>query len=51
MAFSPDPRWPQESISFDPRSDSRPSPHDPDADPDGTWWSPFPGAWGCHYRP
>lgn len=48
--FEPDPRWPQESISFDPKSDSRPCPHDPDA-ADGTWWSPFPGAWVCHHRP
>lgn len=48
--FEPDPRWPQESISFDPKSDLRPCPHDPDAT-DGTWWSPFPGAWVCHHRP
>ena len=49
--FSPDERWPQESISTDPKSDSRPCPHDPDADPDGTWWSPQPGIWVCHHRP
>jgi hypothetical protein len=48
--FEPDARWPQESISFDPKSDSRPCPHDPAAT-DGTWWSPFPGAWVCHHRP
>lgn len=50
MVFSPDPRWPAEGISFDPKSDSRPCPHDP-ASTDGTWWSPFPGAWVCHHRP
>ena len=49
--FSPDARWPQESISTDPKSDSRPCPHDPNADPDGTWWSPLPGLWVCHHRP
>ena len=48
--FEPDTRWPQESISFDPKSDSRPCPHDPAAT-DGTWWTPFPGAWVCHHRP
>ncbi len=48
--FAPDARWPQESISFDPKSDDRPCPHDPAA-VDGTWWSPFPGAWVCHHRP
>lgn len=50
MVFEPDQRWPQESISFDPKSDLRPCPHDPAAT-DGTWWSPFPGAWVCHHRP
>ncbi|HEX6328496.1 MAG TPA: hypothetical protein VFZ72_18155 [Jiangellaceae bacterium] len=48
--FAPDDRWPQESISFDPKSDDRPCPHDPAAT-DGTWWSPFPGAWVCHHKP
>ena len=48
--FEPDTRWPQESISFDPKSDSRPCPHDPAAT-DGTWWTPFAGAWVCHHRP
>lgn len=48
--FEPDARWPQESISFDPKSDSRPCPHDPAAT-DGTWWSPAPGLWVCHHRP
>lgn len=48
--FEPDDRWPVEGISFDPKSDSRPCPHDPAAT-DGTWWSPFPGAWVCHHRP
>ena len=47
-----DARWPQESASFDPRADSRPCPHDPAADPDGTWWQPFPGGpYVCHHRP
>jgi hypothetical protein len=50
MVFSPDPRWPAEGISFDPKADDRPCPHDPDAT-DGTWWSPFPGAYVCHHRP
>jgi hypothetical protein len=49
--FNPDPRAPQESFSTDPKSDTRPCPHDPDADPDGTWWSPEPGLWVCHHRP
>ena len=50
--FLPDERWPQESISFDPKSDTRPCPHDLDADADGTWWSPSGGAfWVCHHRP
>lgn len=51
MVFEPDPRWPQESVSLDPKSDLRPCPHDPDADADGTWWSPLPGVWVCHHRP
>lgn len=45
-----DPRWPAEGISFDPKSDDRPCPHDPAAT-DGTWWSPLPGVWVCHHRP
>ena len=48
--FSPDPRWPQEGVSTDPKSNDRPCPHDPDAT-DGTWWSPVPGLWVCHHRP
>ena len=48
--FSPDDRWPQESISTDPKTDGRPCPHDPAA-LDGTWWSPLPGLWVCHHRP
>lgn len=48
--FSPDERWPQEGVSSDPKSDSRPCPHDPAAT-DGTWWSPLPGLWVCHHRP
>jgi hypothetical protein len=53
LVFDPDPRWPQESISFNPASDSRPCPHDPGAT-DGTWWSVSPdnaGPWVCHHRP
>jgi len=46
-----DPRWPAEGISFDPKADDRPCPHDPDADEDGTWWSPFEGAYVCHHKP
>jgi hypothetical protein len=48
--FEPDARWPQESISTDPKSDTRPCPHDPAA-ADGTWWSPVPDVWVCHHRP
>lgn len=51
LVFAPDPGGPQESISFDPKSDSRPCPHDPDADADGTWWSPGEGVWVCHHKP
>jgi hypothetical protein len=50
MVFYPDSRWPAEGISFDPKADRRPCPHDPAAT-DGTWWSPFPGAYVCHHRP
>lgn len=53
LVFEPDPRGPQESISFDPSSDTRPCPHDPGSD-DGTWWSVSPenaGPWVCHHRP
>jgi hypothetical protein len=50
--FAPDPRGPQESLSFNPKADSRPCPHDPDADPDGTWWQvPGDGPYVCHHRP
>jgi hypothetical protein len=48
--FPPDARWPQESVSTDPKTATRPCPHDPDAT-DGTWWSPLPGLWVCHHRP
>lgn len=48
--FEPDTRWPVESISTDPKSDTRPCPHD-SAATDGTWWSPLPGVWVCHHRP
>ena len=50
IVLDDDPRGPAEGISFDPKSDNRPCPHDP-ASPDGTWWSPFPGAWVCHHKP
>jgi hypothetical protein len=53
LVFEPDPRGPQESISFDPKADRRPCPHDPGSD-DGTWWSVSPnnqGPWVCHHRP
>ncbi len=46
--FAPDPRGPQESISFDPRVDERPCPHDAGS-PDGTWWEFAPGVWVCHH--
>ena len=51
MVFEPDPRGPSESVSTDPKSDLRPCPPDPSADPDGTWWSPAPGLYVCHHRP
>lgn len=50
MVLYPDTRWPAEGISFDEKADRRPCPHDPAAT-DGTWWSPFPGAYVCHHRP
>lgn len=52
MVFYPDPRWPAEGISSDPKSDSRPCPHDPDS-PDGTWWNPdgTNTFWVCHHKP
>ena len=50
LVFPPDDRWPQEGFSTNPRSDTRPCPHDP-ASTDGTWWSPYPGFWVCHHRP
>lgn len=51
LVLDGDPRWPAEGISFDDKADARPCPHDPMADPDGTWWSPFPGAYVCHHKP
>jgi hypothetical protein len=51
LVFEPDPRGPQESGSSDPEADLRPCPHDPDADPDGTWWEVLPGFFVCHHRP
>ena len=53
LVFPPDDRGPAESISFDPKSQHRPCPHDPDA-VDGTWWSVSPdnqGPWVCHHKP
>ena len=51
LVFEPDPRGPQEGISFNPRADDRPCPHDPDS-PDGTWWQPTDDPfWVCHHRP
>ena len=50
--FEPDPRWPQESLSRNPAADLRPCPHDPQADPDGTWWElGDTGVYVCHHRP
>jgi hypothetical protein len=41
-----------ESASFHPGADARPCPHDPEADPDGTWWNPgVPGLFVCHHQP
>ena len=51
-----DPRWPAEGISFDPKANDRPCPHDPGSS-DGTWWTPpndDPGdgpLWVCHHKP
>ena len=46
--FSPDPRGPQESASFDSKVDNRPCPHDAGST-DGTWWEFAPGLWVCHH--
>ena len=46
--FLPDPRGPQEGLSFDPKFDDRPCPHD-EGSPDGTWWEFAPGMWVCHH--
>lgn len=51
LVFAPDPRGPQESYSTNPQADTRPCPHDDDADPDGTWWAPVEGFYVCHHRP
>jgi hypothetical protein len=48
--FAPEADWPVEGISTDPKADSRPCPHDADADPDGTWWEVLPGVYVCHHR-
>lgn len=51
LVFPPDDRGPAEGISFDPKADDRPCPHDPDS-PDGTWWQPTPAPfWVCHHKP
>jgi hypothetical protein len=46
-------RGPQGSASTDPKFDSRPCPHDQDADPDGTWWNftgdPDKPLYVCHH--
>lgn len=46
--FSPDPRGPQESASFDAKFDGRPCPHDNGSD-DGTWWEFADGLYVCHH--
>jgi hypothetical protein len=46
--FSPDPRGPQESASFDAKADDRPCPHDSGSD-DGTWWEFADGLYVCHH--
>lgn len=50
--LEPDTRGPQEGISFDPKADDRPCPHD-DFDGDRTWWTPpeQEGFWVCHHKP
>lgn len=50
IVLEPDERGPAEGISFDPKADSRPCPHD-DVEGDGTWWSPMEGVWVCHHKP
>ncbi len=47
-----DDRWPAEGISFDPKSNDRPCPQEPDQD-GGTWWTPpnTEGVWVCHRKP
>ena len=51
MVLDGDPRWPAESVSGDPKFDSRPCPHDPGSS-DGTWYQPDDGApWVCHHKP
>jgi hypothetical protein len=61
VVLEPDARGPAEGISFDPKADSRPCPHDaPPYDGtdgyvhDGTWWefpAPGSGIFVCHHRP
>ncbi len=51
LVFLPDERGPQESVSTNPKADTRPCPQDPGADEDGTWWSPADGLYVCHHRP
>ncbi|MGA1035559.1 MAG: hypothetical protein ACO3VI_09610 [Ilumatobacteraceae bacterium] len=55
IVLEPDPRGPAEGISFDPKANDRPCPHD-DQEGDGTWWTPNPestdeGPWVCHHKP
>jgi hypothetical protein len=50
IVLEPDTRGPAEGISFDPKADDRPCPHD-DVEGDGTWWSPGEGIWVCHHKP
>jgi hypothetical protein len=54
IVLEPDPRGPAEGISFDPKANDRPCPHD-DVEGDGTWWTPDPdttdvGPWVCHHK-
>lgn len=39
----------QETVSTNPKADSRPCIHDPEAT-DGTYWSPQPGLYVCHHN-
>ena len=52
IVLEPDERGPSEGISFNPKADDRPCPHD-DQEGDGTWWAPLgpEGPWVCHHKP